>query len=310
VRAGRRAGDYDPTTGTFLTRDPLDAIDGTPTVANPYHYVDNDPLNKTDPLGLRPCDRNLSTLEGADDQTADTKAIAAFLSRSDNGKACLESVDVDGRGRAVLTIGDPDRAPNVLVMPAAAGQDLRDGFLATVVGVNALRNLAGPDLAVVAYLGYDTPNGFAAGVFGFDGLQPDEARALAGRVNMYVGRHVTALGYSYGAQAMAQALMHGGRVNDLVLLGPFFSSSVSIGGADRVWVGANHDDSYTAMAPGLAKAHGFRAISTAGTSGHDYLPLDADQNLRGDAAQNVARIARGRFGDVICDAVDPDCWRV
>ena len=47
--------DYDPTTGTFLTRDPLDGVDGTPTTeANPYHYADNDPLNKTDPLGLRP----------------------------------------------------------------------------------------------------------------------------------------------------------------------------------------------------------------------------------------------------------------
>jgi len=53
---GRRVGDYDPTTGTFLTRDPLDGVDGTPTVANPYHYVDNDPLNKVDPTGLRPDD--------------------------------------------------------------------------------------------------------------------------------------------------------------------------------------------------------------------------------------------------------------
>ncbi len=45
---------YDPTTGTFLTRDPLDGVDGTTTVANPYHYVLNDPLNLADPMGLRP----------------------------------------------------------------------------------------------------------------------------------------------------------------------------------------------------------------------------------------------------------------
>ncbi len=51
-----RARDYDPATGTFLTRDPLDGVDGTPTVANGYHYADNDPVNKTDPLGLRPED--------------------------------------------------------------------------------------------------------------------------------------------------------------------------------------------------------------------------------------------------------------
>jgi len=39
-----------------ITRDPLDGVDGETTVSNPYHYVDNDPLNKTDPLGLRPCE--------------------------------------------------------------------------------------------------------------------------------------------------------------------------------------------------------------------------------------------------------------
>lgn len=48
--------DYDPVTAQFTSRDPLDGVDGTPTVANPYHYVDNDPLNKVDPAGLRPID--------------------------------------------------------------------------------------------------------------------------------------------------------------------------------------------------------------------------------------------------------------
>ncbi|MBI2705043.1 MAG: hypothetical protein HYX32_07105 [Actinobacteria bacterium] len=49
-----RTGAYDPATGTFLTRDSLDGEDGHTTVANPYHYADNDPLNRVDPLGLRP----------------------------------------------------------------------------------------------------------------------------------------------------------------------------------------------------------------------------------------------------------------
>lgn len=49
-----RARDYDPATGTFLEPDPLDGVDGTTTVGNPYHYVDNDPLNAVDPTGLRP----------------------------------------------------------------------------------------------------------------------------------------------------------------------------------------------------------------------------------------------------------------
>jgi RHS repeat-associated protein len=47
---------YDPTTGTFLTRDPLDGVNGTTTVGNPYAYGYNDPLNMVDPTGMRPTD--------------------------------------------------------------------------------------------------------------------------------------------------------------------------------------------------------------------------------------------------------------
>ena len=54
-----RNREYDPTTGQFTTQDPLDGVDGTPTVAQPYHYVDNDPHNASDPLGLyRQSDRD------------------------------------------------------------------------------------------------------------------------------------------------------------------------------------------------------------------------------------------------------------
>jgi len=42
-----RARYYDPSTGQFLTRDPVTAI-----TQAPYSYVDDDPLNNTDPSGL------------------------------------------------------------------------------------------------------------------------------------------------------------------------------------------------------------------------------------------------------------------
>jgi hypothetical protein len=38
---------------SLLTRDPLDGVPGTTVQSNPYHYADNDPLNKTDPTGMR-----------------------------------------------------------------------------------------------------------------------------------------------------------------------------------------------------------------------------------------------------------------
>lgn len=55
-----RARTYDPNIGSFTTKDPLDGVPGTPTEANPYHYTDNDPINRIDPLGLRPCDADPS----------------------------------------------------------------------------------------------------------------------------------------------------------------------------------------------------------------------------------------------------------
>jgi RHS repeat-associated protein len=45
---------YDPSTRGFLSRDPLPAVPGTAWSGNPYHYAGNDPVNRADPLGLRP----------------------------------------------------------------------------------------------------------------------------------------------------------------------------------------------------------------------------------------------------------------
>jgi len=42
---------YDPTLGRFLSVDPLIAHPGSTQSINPYSYVENNPLNKTDPTG-------------------------------------------------------------------------------------------------------------------------------------------------------------------------------------------------------------------------------------------------------------------
>lgn len=55
-----RNRDYFPTMAAFATPDPLDGVPGQTTIANLYHYSSNDPLNQTDPLGLRPHDEDLS----------------------------------------------------------------------------------------------------------------------------------------------------------------------------------------------------------------------------------------------------------
>jgi hypothetical protein len=45
-----RARYYDPATAQWLTRDPLAAV-----TQAPYNYVDNNPLNNVDPMGLSTC---------------------------------------------------------------------------------------------------------------------------------------------------------------------------------------------------------------------------------------------------------------
>ena len=54
VRSGANGFGACSCVGVFISRDPLDGQDGTPTVSNPYHYTNNDPPNSTDPSGLRP----------------------------------------------------------------------------------------------------------------------------------------------------------------------------------------------------------------------------------------------------------------
>ncbi|HWJ97657.1 MAG TPA: RHS repeat-associated core domain-containing protein, partial [Acidimicrobiales bacterium] len=70
-----RARNYDSVTGQFTTRDPLDGVDGTPVVADPYHYVDNDPINKIDPLGLTPVDCFFNTQDGCRYIVQDTESF-------------------------------------------------------------------------------------------------------------------------------------------------------------------------------------------------------------------------------------------
>ncbi len=74
-----QARDYDPTTGTFTSMDPLDGVDGTTTTANPYAYVYNDPLNQTDPTGMR----------AKDGELAGGLAIALDISEDGLIAACL-----------------------------------------------------------------------------------------------------------------------------------------------------------------------------------------------------------------------------
>ncbi len=105
-----RARDYQPTTGAFTTIDPLNGVNGTTTLSNPYHYTDNNPLNQTDPSGLAPDDSafgipiSRATVDQVDDylESVDfndwrtgglcgdiTYTVAGVLGFSVSGSACI-----------------------------------------------------------------------------------------------------------------------------------------------------------------------------------------------------------------------------
>lgn len=155
-----RARDLDPTTGTFTSRDPVDGFAGTTTVANPYHYADNDPVGKVDPLGLY----------ALGDGAFDDGDLVIPMSRID-GAPCLPPVDRDGNllvfdtasGHCGWWSGDCDDA---LVAWVCENSDFLISFIAsTAVGLicGAAALPAGPAAAGAA--------GSTCGGMVFRGLQ-------------------------------------------------------------------------------------------------------------------------------------------
>lgn len=80
-----RARDYQPATGTFTTTDPIDGVDGTTTVANPYAYANNDPINRSDPSGM------FAIGDGAFDE-GDLLLTTSFQ----DGAPCIPTMDASG----------------------------------------------------------------------------------------------------------------------------------------------------------------------------------------------------------------------
>ena len=68
---------YDPTTGTFLTRDPFGEPIGTTVHANPYAYSRNDPLNRVATLS----DSVPTTVLVRDRRAASSMILEALLGR-------------------------------------------------------------------------------------------------------------------------------------------------------------------------------------------------------------------------------------
>jgi Alpha/beta hydrolase len=151
----------------------------------------------------------------------------------------------NGKGRAAIAIGNPDRARNTAVIVPGTNSSVKGGWLFD--GHNDAINLydqsskadSSNSTAVIAWMGYDAPE--------FNFQHPDQAIAdpsklqqvgtpwmarqggalLAADVNGLsvthdgsIPSHVTVIGHSYGSTTVADAFANSGmRANDAVLIG-------------------------------------------------------------------------------------------
>ncbi|TDD85780.1 alpha/beta hydrolase [Actinomadura rubrisoli] len=242
------------------------------------------------------------------------RALSALLAP---GRRFL-SFDGRGRGRAVEVIGDLERADRVAVVVPGADSTLTTYDSGKFVGGGSwalsrqARDAApGARLAVIAWLGYDSPSTRSLGVL-------TSSRATAGARSLdrlLTGLHRTngrarlaLLCHSYGSVVCAKAAHRVASlpVDEIALFGSpgtTFGSAAALRTPAHVWAGRSHGD-WTRYVPkvrlagiGFGKdpvSPGFGALRfDAGTGPHSAYFKPGSLALR-----NLALIALGRDSEV------------
>lgn len=220
-----------------------------------------------------------------------TMAFRTRVTESDGIRVL--SCDPRGRGLAVLTLGDPALARNIAVLVPGSDTDLRTlddparPQHRPLGWARALQAAAGPDTAVVLWVGYPTPQGL-----GLDAASGRLARAGSAELIAFVDQlrathigtppHLTVIGHSYGAVVAAIAAPDLA-ADDLVLLGSPGArarSARELHTSARVWATRTTGD-WTRWIPRIrigdlghgtdptSPAFGARRLPVGGTSGHD-----------------------------------------
>ncbi|WP_436529458.1 alpha/beta hydrolase [Actinoplanes sp. HUAS TT8] len=170
----------------------------------------------------------------------------------------LLNIDNKGTGHAAVAVGDPDTARHTAMLIPGVSTDL--GSMTGQIGRadqirRAAGRIAGDEVSVIAWLGYDPPQLDSTVV-----TAAGSARAQEGATNLssFVNGlrashdagpvHMTAIGHSYGSVVVGDATSGGHRlaVDDVVAVGsPGMdvqrASDLSVG-AGHVWAGAAEDD--------------------------------------------------------------------
>jgi hypothetical protein len=211
---------------------------------NALHNANNDVFANAGKYGLTATDISryqnaVKTNQGLEHDSGDPKNPRPVMLWA------YDPLAFNGKGRAAIAIGNPDKARNTAVIVPGTNSSVKGGWLFD--GHNDAINLydqsskADPNrsTAVIAWMGYDAPE--------FDFQHPEQALAdptklqqvgspwmareggavLAADVNGLavthdgsIPSHVTVIGHSYGSTTVADAFANSGmRANDAVLIG-------------------------------------------------------------------------------------------
>ncbi len=226
-----------------------------------------------------------------------------------------------GRGEVALAYGDPGTARHVAVVVPGLGTHVDPDLHRLVGDATALwrttRRLSGaPAVAVVAWLGYDTPD---LPQVALDGRARSGAELLARTVDgLRATRetdppHLTVVGHSYGSVVAGLAVRRSpGSVDDLVVVGsPGVEADHAVDlpvGAGTVWVGAASGDPVSRLSrfgvdPAAADFGGrrFRAETRTGVAQHSHYFDEGSESLRAMAA-----VVAGRGAQVVLAAPRSD----
>jgi hypothetical protein len=174
----------------------------------------------------------------------------------------LLGLDNQGDGQAIVAVGNPDIAGHAAVLVPGVGTELDDMFgqidRASIIRdtSDAMTTDAAGDVAVIAWLGYDTPSLDPNEISDIPGFG-DEARQGSRDLDRFVDGlrtshegavHLSVVGHSYGSVVSGHAAGEGGGIaaDDLVVLGSpglraDHADDLSMG-PSHVWAGAAPDD--------------------------------------------------------------------